>query len=66
MSAAGRIVSVVPAMEASNDPTIDSLTGLLTPSAWSRTVADEDARIKRYHRSATIVIIELEGLGWSN
>jgi diguanylate cyclase (GGDEF)-like protein len=62
MNAAGRIVSVVPAMEASNDPTIDSLTGLLVPSAWSRIVADEDARIKRYHRSATIVVIELEGL----
>jgi diguanylate cyclase (GGDEF)-like protein len=62
MNAAGRIVSVVPPIEATNDPTTDSLTGLLLPSAWARIVTDEDARIKRYHRSATIVVIELEGL----
>ncbi len=62
MNSGGRIVSVVPPIEAVNDPTIDGLTGLLVPSAWSRMVADEDARIRRYHRSATVVIIELEGL----
>jgi diguanylate cyclase (GGDEF)-like protein len=62
MNATGRIVSVVPPIEATNDPTTDSLTGLLVPSAWARIVTDEEARIKRYHRSATIVIIELEGL----
>ena len=62
MNSGGRIVSVVPPIEPANDPTIDGLTGLLVPSAWSRMVADEDARIQRYHRSATVVIIELEGL----
>ena len=44
------------------DRTTDVLTGLLVPGAWSRMVADEDARIRRYHRPATIVVIELEGL----
>jgi diguanylate cyclase (GGDEF)-like protein len=40
----------------------DPLTGLLLPTEWNRIVADEDARIGRYGRRATIVIIELEGL----
>ena len=40
----------------------DPLTGLLLPTEWNRVVADEDARIGRYGRRATIVIIELEGL----
>ena len=40
----------------------DQLTGLLLPAEWNRIVADEDARIGRYGRSATIVIIELDGL----
>ncbi len=40
----------------------DALTGLLLPTEWNRIVADEDARIGRYGRGATIVIIELEGL----
>jgi diguanylate cyclase (GGDEF)-like protein len=44
------------------DPTIDTLTGLLTAGAWSRTVVDEEARIRRYHRPATIVVVEVEGL----
>ena len=44
------------------DRTTDVLTGLLVPGAWARMVADEDARIRRYHRAATIVVIELEGL----
>jgi diguanylate cyclase (GGDEF)-like protein len=40
----------------------DQLTGLLLPAEWNRIVADEDARIGRYGRPATIVIIELEGV----
>ena len=47
-----------PVEEASNDP----LTGLLSASRWARVVADEDARIRRYRRAATIVMIELDGL----
>ncbi len=58
MSTGERVGAVAPP----HDPAIDGLTGLLVASAWSRMVADEDARIRRYHRSATIVIIELEGL----
>ena len=40
----------------------DTLTGLLSASRWGRVVADEDARVRRYRRPATIVMIELDGL----
>ena len=40
----------------------DSLTGLLTLNEWKRLVADEDARVSRYRHTATVVIIELDGL----
>ena len=43
-------------------PHRDALTGVLLPSEWSRLLHDEDARIYRYGRSATIALIELEGL----
>lgn len=44
------------------DATRDPLTGLLIPTSWARIIADEEARIRRYHRQATIVMIEVEGL----
>ena len=47
---------------AGGDASIDTLTGLLSASAWSRTVVDEEARIRRYHRPATVVVLEVEGL----
>ena len=40
----------------------DPGTGMLTPTGWGRVVADEDARVRRYRRPATIVMIELDGL----
>lgn len=40
----------------------DSMTGMLTASGWGRVVADEDARVRRYRRPATIVMVELDGL----
>jgi diguanylate cyclase (GGDEF)-like protein len=40
----------------------DALTGLLLPVPFARLLADEEARIQRYRRTATIVMIELEGL----
>jgi diguanylate cyclase (GGDEF)-like protein len=40
----------------------DGLTGLLLPVPFARVIADEDARIQRYRRPATIVMIEVEGL----
>jgi diguanylate cyclase (GGDEF)-like protein len=40
----------------------DALTGLLLPVPFARVVADEDARIQRYRRPATIVMVEVEGL----
>jgi len=41
---------------------VDPLTGMLTPGEWNRVLADEDARIHRYGRPATIVLVELDGL----
>lgn len=40
----------------------DGLTGLLLPVPFARVMADEDARIQRYRRPATIVMVEVEGL----
>jgi diguanylate cyclase (GGDEF)-like protein len=51
--------AVVPPPAESN---ADALTGLLTNAAWSRIVVDEEARIRRYRRPATIVMVELQGL----
>jgi diguanylate cyclase (GGDEF)-like protein len=50
------------ASEPPEEPTNDALTGLLSASRWARVVSDEDARIRRYRRAATIVMIELDGL----
>jgi diguanylate cyclase (GGDEF)-like protein len=40
----------------------DPLTGALLPGEWNRILADEDARIHRYGRPATVVLVELDGL----
>ncbi len=40
----------------------DPLTGMLLPREWGRILADEGARIHRYGRPATVVLIELDGL----
>jgi len=41
---------------------IDPRTGLDSPRAWSRSLSDEMARIARYRRPASIVLVEVEGL----
>jgi diguanylate cyclase (GGDEF)-like protein len=40
----------------------DDLTGLIDADTFARLVADEDARVRRYERAATVVIFELDGL----
>src|SRR5262245_22963977 len=40
----------------------DPLTETLLPGEWNRILADEDARIYRYGRPATVVVIDLDGL----
>jgi diguanylate cyclase (GGDEF)-like protein len=42
--------------------TSDAATGLDTGPVWSRWLGEEEARIRRYHRPATIVLVELSGL----
>jgi diguanylate cyclase (GGDEF)-like protein len=41
---------------------IDPLTGLEGPLGWSRLVEVENARLLRYRRPVTVVMIEVEGL----
>lgn len=42
--------------------TLDALTGLEGPASWSRIIETENARLLRYRRPVTIVMIEVEGL----
>jgi diguanylate cyclase (GGDEF)-like protein len=60
MAAAVRVPTAV--MTANVEPSADALTGLLTHAAWTRIVDDEEARIRRYRRPATVVMVELQGL----
>jgi diguanylate cyclase (GGDEF)-like protein len=40
----------------------DPETGFDLPGTWARWLEDEDARVRRYRRWATVVLIEIEGL----
>jgi diguanylate cyclase (GGDEF)-like protein len=40
----------------------DPETGFDLPATWSRWLDEEDARIRRYRRAATVVLVEIEGL----
>ena len=40
----------------------DPETGFDLPATWSRWLDEEDARIRRYRRSATVILVEIEGL----
>src|SRR6476659_7882888 len=55
-----------PAVEVPDAPAVtsrtDPLTGMLLPREWHRILADEGARVSRYGRPATVVLVELEGL----
>ena len=62
MSVANHALASNGASEPAEEPSSDALTGLLSASRWARVVSDEDARIRRYRRAATIVMIELDGL----
>ncbi len=44
------------------DHLTDPATGLDSPRGWSRTLTDEMARVARYRRPASIVLVEVEGL----
>jgi diguanylate cyclase (GGDEF)-like protein len=57
------MVRVITTFDAGQAPIrTDPLTGLLVASEWNRIIADENARIHRYRRPATIVLVELDGL----
>jgi diguanylate cyclase (GGDEF)-like protein len=47
-----------------DEPTLELLdpaTSLESPQAWRRAVEDEVVRLARYHRPATVVLVELDG-----
>ena len=44
------------------EPQKDPATGFDLPPAWSRWIAEEEARVRRFHRAATVVIVELAGI----
>lgn len=43
-------------------PLTDPATGFDLRPAWARWLAEEEARVRRFHRPATIVLVELSGL----
>jgi GGDEF domain-containing protein len=43
-------------------PPTDDETGLDLQPAWARWLSEEQARVRRFHRPATIVLVELSGL----
>jgi diguanylate cyclase (GGDEF)-like protein len=42
--------------------TADPATGFDGPATWSKRLTEEDARVRRYGRAATIVLVELAGV----
>ena len=58
--------AVEPVADAATEPLcadgIDPDTGLPDGAAFHRLVVQEDGRLRRYHRPATVVIFELDGL----
>lgn len=47
---------------AAGDVAPDPQTGLDSRSTWNRWLREEDARVRRYRRPATVVLVELDGL----
>lgn len=41
---------------------LDPETGLAGPVAWARWLEEEQARVMRFHRAATVVLVELSGI----
>jgi len=44
------------------EPHKDGATGFDLPPAWARWLTEEEARVRRFHRAATVVIGELAGI----
>jgi len=45
-----------------HEPALDPATGLDLGAAWTRWLAEEEARMRRFHRPSTVVLVELGGL----
>ena len=60
----GGVMAVVPAGSGAvaTGLALDSLTGLEGPASWSRIIEIENARLLRYRRPVTVVMVEVEGL----
>ncbi|HEY7132853.1 MAG TPA: diguanylate cyclase [Candidatus Limnocylindrales bacterium] len=55
-------VPVDPRPAAASGFALDASTALDLGPAWTRWLAEEEARVRRFHRPATIVLVELAGL----
>jgi diguanylate cyclase (GGDEF)-like protein len=55
------VMSAIPRAIAAAPIPIDPATGLELETTWSRRLAEEDARVRRYHRPSTVVLVEIEG-----
>ena len=51
-----------PDADPSDAPVTDLTTGLDSPATWAKWLTEENARVQRYGRPATIVLVELAGL----
>jgi diguanylate cyclase (GGDEF)-like protein len=47
---------------ATSIPATDPTTGLDLGPSWARWLSEEEARVQRFHRPATVVLVELSGL----
>jgi len=48
-------------LAAGGDPPVDPQTGLDVEASWSRWLTEEEARIRRFHHPATVVLVDLAG-----
>jgi diguanylate cyclase (GGDEF)-like protein len=61
-SSAGRLPRSAAASATDPEASLDAATGFEVGPAWTRWLAEEETRILRFHRPATVVLIELSGL----
>ncbi|HZC32908.1 MAG TPA: diguanylate cyclase [Candidatus Bathyarchaeia archaeon] len=57
-----RGVELAPGATSSAAEATDAATGLALAPAWTTWLSEEEARIRRFHRPSTIVLVEVSGL----
>jgi diguanylate cyclase (GGDEF)-like protein len=57
-----RAMEFAPGAASSGAAATDAATGLALAPAWATWLSEEEARIRRFHRPSTIVLVEVSGL----